>query len=761
MSRSGERRGAGFHAEETTLRDSSGPILADLIPKMTLGRYLVIEPLGSGAMGMVMRAYDPRLHREVALKLLHHHGSIEAQTRMLREAQSMAQLSHPNVVGVYDAETTEQGLMIAMELVVGEPLARWLREEPRSQAQILAVFVQAGRGLAAAHAAGIVHRDFKPANVFVGDEGDVDPHGAGRVRVGDFGLAREISSVTSLAQVDLGVESSAIDLTATGTVVGTPAYMAPEQHYGQVADERSDQFAFCVSLWEALHGERPFKAKTVPELAAAKRRGQLGPPRAKLPAALQAVLRRGLSPDPADRWPSLSSLIEQLEPRRARWGVWLTGMLAAVVGTGAAVMAIDTTDPRQVRCRGAMGQLSGAWSAETHRELSTSAKVPPRLTEALDAYAVELRHHYEQACEPNAGLDDLNFDVTLACLDRRVRRVASVVDVVATSPADRLEREVSILTNRLTSIERCAQRSWMGMRELLPDDPDERERVLEIGDEIHQALILDRQGRLEEAWPVADAALARAEASGFIPVVADALFGRALLAKSDGQLDHAATLIKRAFELRLSVGDDVGAFDAAGQLIFVRGVRQMHYGEADSWMSVARGLMGRVDLGPIDRGWFYNSVGASMVARGRPEAALEFLGRALDELTVAYGPDHPAVADPLTHLTTALLQLGRAEEALEPARRALELRESHGVAYEDQLICWINLARAQAGTGSISEATDSMARAMELADREEASAQHRSKLWRQLSMIHDEAGQVVAAAEARAVAEALDLAPLP
>ncbi|HEY0097284.1 MAG TPA: serine/threonine-protein kinase, partial [Archangium sp.] len=230
-----------------------------------LDRYVVLDPLGEGGMGMVYAAYDSVLDRKVALKLLPP-GDADAgpeatsgsgRARLLREAQAMARLSHPNVVAVYDVHQHEAQVFMAMELVDGQTLLQWEREQPRGWRELLTAFLAAGRGLAAAHAAGLVHRDFKPTNVLVGKDG--------RVRVTDFGLARPHN-----APAELGADTPAPDtgpvkghsllelnLTQRGAVRGTPAYMAPEQFRGATADVRSDQFSFAVSLWEALHGERP------------------------------------------------------------------------------------------------------------------------------------------------------------------------------------------------------------------------------------------------------------------------------------------------------------------------------------------------------------------------------------------------------------------------------------------------------------------------------------------------------------------------
>src|SRR5690606_1441989 len=242
----------------------------------TIGRYVVLAPLGRGAMGTVLAALDPELDRKVALKVLHETARGGDRARLQREAQALARLSHPNVMILHDVGTWVdpaggRHVFLAMELVVGHTLSDWLASAPRSVDAIVAVFAQAGRGLAAAHAAGLVHRDFKPHNVLVGSDG--------RVRVTDFGLARSfgedtrppITVDTHTGPISLPELALHETLTRTGEWVGTPAYMAPEQLQGGAADPRADQFAFCVALYEALHGQRPFAGRTPGEILEAIR----------------------------------------------------------------------------------------------------------------------------------------------------------------------------------------------------------------------------------------------------------------------------------------------------------------------------------------------------------------------------------------------------------------------------------------------------------------------------------------------------------
>ena len=285
-----------------------------------LGRFVVLRPLGAGGMGTVYAAYDEELGRRLAVKLLHARpGGTLGRGRLLREAQAMARLSHPNVVQIYEVGEHGPDVFVAMEYVEGGTLESWRHARAREPAEVVAMYVQAGRGLAAAHAAGLVHRDFKPENVLVGPDE--------RPRVGDFGLARARGSHDlddpGASMSNPGASRSdvlASPLTATGVLTGTPAYMSPEQFHGGPVDAASDQFSFCAALYEALYGRRPFAGETMAELILHVTGGDLLPPPADtgVPPRLFEHLRRGLAVDPRARWPSIDALLDQLavDPQR-------------------------------------------------------------------------------------------------------------------------------------------------------------------------------------------------------------------------------------------------------------------------------------------------------------------------------------------------------------------------------------------------------------------------------------------------------------
>jgi predicted Ser/Thr protein kinase len=324
-----------------------------------VGRYLVLSSIGAGGMGVVFAAYDPQLDRKVALKLLRANlgaNAKEARTRLKREAQAIAQLNHPNVVGVYDVGTTDDGdVYIAMEFVEGDTLTTWLKRWPRTWREILDVFHQAARGLMAAHSVGLLHRDFKPDNVLVG--------GDGRVRVTDFGLARSLflddsnrGAITAQngrasQQTPAAGSPLQVDLTATGTVLGTPRYMPPEQLTGPTIDARADQFSFCVALYEALYGTHPLPGATSVSMLEHDERALAPPEGNKVPASIARAVMRGLEKDRSKRFPTLATLMHELTPPQQRSPVRVIALAALgallVTGATAAVMSRpEATRPR-------------------------------------------------------------------------------------------------------------------------------------------------------------------------------------------------------------------------------------------------------------------------------------------------------------------------------------------------------------------------------------------------------------------------------
>jgi serine/threonine protein kinase len=302
-------RAAGHAATSRTLSSSVEALRSTSPVPCRIGRYRIEGVLGSGGTATVYLARDPALERSVALKVLRTDGAAHTADRLVREGRALARISHPNVIHVYEVGREEDLVYVAMERVEGVTLAAWL-EQPHSQREILDAFAAAGRGLAAAHAAGVVHRDFKPDNVMLG--------GDGRVHVLDFGLARWIDDDTASCRVG-----------GATTIAGTPAYMSPEQWLGEHVTMQSDQFSFCVSLWNALAGTHPFDISSRDGLTQAVVAGRLARRPRTIPRHLHAVLRRGLSRRACDRYPSLDAVVGAIAARPA-WPWRLAMVLIAI-----------------------------------------------------------------------------------------------------------------------------------------------------------------------------------------------------------------------------------------------------------------------------------------------------------------------------------------------------------------------------------------------------------------------------------------------
>jgi serine/threonine protein kinase len=390
---------------------SAGAFPAPLAAGAHVGRYEIIEPVGAGGMGRVYSARDPVLDRRVALKLLHPHAATdELETRLLREAKAMARLSHPEVITVHDAGRYADQLFIAMEFVEGRTLRQWLAQKRRPWREVLAVFLRAGRGLARAHEAGIIHRDFKPDNVLVGDDG--------RVRVTDFGLARAVQSPEAAPEdapaPPLGEETTIeATLTRTGTLLGTPAYMAPEQHAGAPADERSDIYAFCVALYEGVYGERPFPGPGMAALVAQKRDGAVRTPKDErgVPRRLRRAILQGLRPSAVERYPSMPALLDALERGSRAPRAWIAaGAFAGLVAAGAAAWGARALHHDPPAGSGSATAAAAPRECATHRDCVQSHPGAPFACRASDGTCVAMA---SEDCTPMFEPGDLESKDTV------------------------------------------------------------------------------------------------------------------------------------------------------------------------------------------------------------------------------------------------------------------------------------------------------------------------------------------------------------
>jgi len=691
----------------------------------TLGRYLPIEELGRGGMGRVLRAYDPKLQREVALKVLHTR-SVDplARARLVREARTMAKLGHPNVVAVHDVDDDpEHGVILAMELVKGSTLREWLREQPRRWPEILAVFVEAGRGLAAAHGEGLLHRDFKPANVLIPHAG---PGGRGPCKVTDFGLAKlehDQGPSTSGARAPLqtsSVESSGEPLTQAGAVIGTTRYMAPEQHFGEALTSAADQFSFCVSLWEALYGELPFSGKTPTELVTNINAGKPRSPTGigVVPGWLRRACERGLSADPTQRWPSMNALLDALLKGRARAGV-RKGLLAAGVlaalGVGIEAQRRFDLAARTSACEATGDEVETAWTPEREQALrdalvatrvSYASTTADKVVPWLERQAVEWRQARVDACldaDVRGQWDAETLDRSLWCLDERRMELESLVDELTRADAGVLHRAASAAA-QLGPVTAC--RDEEVLEALEPPPQQDREPLRAVRADVVRAGNLEQAGRYDQGLLLTRDALARAEALGWSPLVAAArLQLGSLLARSGDYPAAEAELEHAYFEAAMGATSEV-AFDAAAALVDIVGLRAARPVEGRRWgrlaevalLDVQRGEQLRQAILFINIANIDQSVGSLDEAKGRYERALAIMEQAL-------GPQHPDVVGYVSNLATVHAITGDYDAAKVLFERALAIVEQAlGPEHPEVASCLTNLANIHASTGAYEEA---------------------------------------------------------
>lgn len=697
-----------------------------LAPGSSLGRYIILELLGQGGMGRVYKAYDPRLGREVALKLLLP-DSLDAQmsARLDREARVLAKLNHPNVVAVYDVELVDGQLVVVMEYVPGQTLRRWL-DTQRPWQEVLPAFAAAGRGLAAAHRLEIVHRDFKPGNVLIGEDG--------RVRVLDFGLAQPTGNLQSETSFDDSLEpteSSATThtdrLTVTGLVLGTPRFMAPEQHAALEIDARADIYAFCVSLWEALAGTPPFRnnERSLSSLLAAKKRGpEPWPSQAHVPGRVVAALRRGLAFRRDERWPNMDVLLEVLEPEPKRPAAFFTGVVAIAGLVGATGLYV-WMDQRSKRCQGGQAEFEVVWNSGRERAvraafIDTGAPYAQdtfdRVRPDLDRFGREWVAMHEQACEAATvrGLESSAIlDLRMTCLQRARLRFAATVDVLEEADGAIVEKTVE-LVEALPSIERCADLEALQAEAPPPEDPSTKAEVADLHERLAQAQSLLDAGRYRDARPLARRAAERSRDIGFAPIQAEAALLLSEALEQDGRYDGAESAAREALELGLEHGPLRIAASASAALTHIVGDRSGRIDEARWLGAMARRLAARPDAEASAPAYAAQTLANALQRAGKYDEA-EALYR--EALTAVHGDPRRSLvrSSILSNLAGCQDSQGRYQDAIESATESLNIVvRVLGERHPSVAASRVNLANALAQSGALQRAFDHYAKAVDV-----------------------------------------------
>lgn len=623
-----------------------------------VGRFRLDERLGSGATSIVYAAYDPQLDRRIALKLLPNAAQDEQlAARAAAEAKALARLRHPNVVSVHEIGIHDGDRFIAMELVEGQTLRVWM-DEPHPWRQVVDLFIEAGRGLAAAHNAGVIHRDFKPDNVLVED---------GHAQVVDFGFARAPVSLLDEDTVEPGRD-----------VAGTPAYMSPEAMRGHV-DEAGDQFALCTALYEAVYGARPFSGSTLTELSAAIDSGRPSLPtgRRAIPRWLWRSIVRGLAVDPADRWPRLDELVRHLErkrrrPRAAAMGAGLTGL---VLG---GVTAASWSPPPVSRCDRAGASVDLVWNAERSvaiGEAFASTALPhavdgwDRAHKTLDGYAetwARLRLDACLATYVRGEQSDLRFEHQVRCLDHRRAELHALATEFESASAETVTNAVSA-SRGLGSLSECMETDGGSPLDDGPAPPPTMVARLAT------AKVSAATGHYDRALPDARSLARDADAGGYLAVASDAYLAVARL--EDGKGDYAAAEIsaKESIARAERRGDDLLRVKA--QLMLSSVLAQQHDGErANEWVTLTRSTLERIGAPERLQARLAFTLGNVRRAQGRFDDAVQASSEALDLQRRVFDEGDPRLANTHYALGAALGRVGRREESREHFQTALELR---------------------------------------------------------------------------------------
>jgi tetratricopeptide (TPR) repeat protein len=717
---------------------------------------LLVE-LGKGGMGAVYAAYDTELDRRVALKFLRtsaESGKTEEwRARLMREAKAMARLSHPNVVTLYDVGLSEDGrVFLAMEVVEGGTLDDWLKAEPRSWRHVVSLLCEAGEGLAAAHRAGIIHRDFKLDNVLFGRDG--------RPRVTDFGLARPAEAQAS----DLTPASSArgatgapdpspltpsppgssylARLTLTGTVMGTPGYMAPEQYTNEVEiDARADVFAFCAALHRALYGARAFEGRTVEEIAEATVRGKVtkAPRGTEVPPWVRKVLLWGLAPMREDRPASMDVLLAALraDPNRRRRRWLFAG--AAVAATCAIAIGVHAGSERRLReCRALSDRLGGVWDGPRKAAIATAFRATglpyapdawSRVEVRLDAYARAWTSSADSACEATrvrGEQSEAMLDLRTSCLEERLDELRALSDVFAAADRETVQ-QATRATAALPSLAPCSDLDRLSAATRLPPEPHARAEIRAIQAEIAEANELRLTGKQTQSRERLGRIRDRAEATRYGPVVVAWTMGVADVDLT-GDVKAAPQEYERAIALADAYHLDHERASSELGLAHVGNVLA-HPDDAHRWLRLVSATIKRLGGDPeleLTRDVFE---GVAYYNESKYEETVRALEPALERAQTEH-LDGPLLADAESYLALALLyEPARFADAVAHARAAVAIDEGAFGPLHPQVANMVsNLGIVEEETGRLTDALATASRSLAIyqsaSDRGEVSAKN-------------------------------------
>ena len=651
-----------------------------------VGRFIVIDKVGAGGMGEVVAAFDPELDRRVAIKVIRtdasgHRPSAMARQRLLREAQAMAKVSHANVITVYDVGTVGERVFIAMEYVDGHTLKDWARSDDRDWREVVDVYRRAGQGLAAAHRAGLVHRDFKPDNVLIGSDG--------RVRVTDFGLVAATGERVDSEHDDVRQSRLSQSLTCTGAVMGTPLYMAPEQHHGHPADARADQFSFSVALHEALFGEPPFSGDSMVDIRESIESGAVRrPPRdSEVPARIRSAIKRGLRSDPEERYADMDELLAALaEPPSGSRRRYLLVAPIVVLGFAAIVVGLSMR-ATSAKCRQGAARLAGVWDETVRARVGRAMLAADRpyaedtfrrVEKQLDDDAAHWIGEWTRACEAThirGEQSEKLLDLRMACLDRRRRELGSLTALLGKAPDGAITDRAMRAAADLTTVSACADTEALTAATPLPDDPSARTRVAELRYRLDDARTMWRAGKYEDTAKLTSAIVIEARDLAYAPVLAEALSLHAKLESETGNPRAAAATLGELVGAAADAGDDVALAQAWMRHLQVVGEELGLHRDAITLRPVAEAAVRRAGNSDELQADLLHAVGALDYHGGQYVEARRHLQRALElrEKSPDAGP--LVIGATLGAIGDVEESLGHLELARDYKERALKLVE--------------------------------------------------------------------------------------
>lgn len=708
--------GVSARAESDTIADSSAMDSGSSRVGQRFGRFAIVDVLGSGGMGTVFEAKDTTLDRPVALKLLHPDVDGQFQKRLLREAKALAKVSHPNVVQIFEAGLVDERAFIAMELVRGQDLAQW-QMEPRPWQECVDVYLQAARGLAAAHAEGLLHRDFKPGNCILDD--------SDRVRVLDFGLARKLDRGPAAATEDAWSDDAVH--TADGrirpaSIKGTLGYMSLEQLWRQPLDAHSDQFSLCVSLFEAIYGRRPFSGASLDDLVDAMVDDRVDlPPGSgtQAPRRLRAALERGLRAKASERFGTMDELIAELESvrvarrRRAWWGG------AAVLSIAVAGAGLWASSPGDA---GACDDLGDAWTPQRHEWIADAlAGVDPELASVvpreLETYAQRWSRARRASCaaERSAQTDPTALATRRRCLDEARDALDELGRLLAESEPELAAASADTL-RRLPDPEACEQPERFAPHRPLPDDEEQAELARTLRVEGTRAELQLEAGRVSEALDRLERAIVQAQSLDFGPVLAqlELLRGNALVEL--GRYDDAKLQLEQAYARAVEHRFVVVELRTASALAYLVGDLLDQHEAGLKWGLSAKAIAQQPWVDPPLRHFAIEIVGNIYYEQGRYAQALEhyrqsFAARETDD------PQDPMLTVTSSNIGLVMLALGRYEDALPVLYDVLQHRiDVHGPLHASVAHGALTLGTAQHGLGQLAQAQRSYEQSIIIAE---------------------------------------------